>query len=89
MLRNYTAYVVDAVGLYTKKVGVIEIFDDEKDHRYALNKPMLKYTRPGDAIRVFTDTINFKVYYMMLFDILYLLKLRKYTIECKNWANTI
>ena len=42
MLRNYTAYVVDAVGLYTKKVG--------EDHRYALNKPMLKYTRPGDAM---------------------------------------
>ena len=39
--------------------------------------------------RVLTDTINFKVYYMMLFDILNLLKLRKYTIEYKNWANTI
>ena len=39
--------------------------------------------------RVLTDTINFKAYYMMLFDIIYLLKLRTNTIECKNWANTI
>ena len=34
----YMDYVVDAIGLSAKKVGVIMIFDDEKDHRYALNK---------------------------------------------------
>ena len=34
----YMDYVVDAVGLSAKKLGVIMIFDDEKDHRYALNK---------------------------------------------------